>query len=74
MNKPEELYEGLPKEVGTTYRKEAIDKYGRKTVEITEAKLMAMGKSDYQKLKRNLDEISQKLFQPNQLSAWQLAW
>jgi len=33
MSKPEKLYEGLPKELGTTQRQEAIDAYGKEAVE-----------------------------------------
>jgi len=58
----EELYEGLPKDTGTTYRKEAMEKYGIKTVEHSETQLRSMGKQDFEQLKADQLDIGAKLF------------
>ncbi|MEZ4851342.1 MAG: MerR family transcriptional regulator [Bacteroidia bacterium] len=62
MSNPEELYEGLPKEFGTTYRKEAIDAYGKETIEQSEKELMKMGKDGFKKLQAELEDVSGELF------------
>lgn len=51
MLKHEELYKGLPKEKAKAWRKEAIDKWGKETVEHSETSLRKMGKEDFNKLK-----------------------
>ncbi|GAB4034656.1 MerR family transcriptional regulator [Spirosoma gilvum] len=55
----EELYEGFPK--GKEYRQEAIEKYGAKAVEDSEAKLQGMGKAGFEQLKADQQNIAQKL-------------
>ena len=62
MSKPEELYEGLPKEVGTTYRQGAIDKYGKKTVEHAEKELVKLGKEGFKKLQEEFEQVNKDLF------------
>ena len=58
----EELYQGLPKEQAETYRKEAIEKYGRDQVEQSEKSLRSLSKADLKALKGESEEITQKLF------------
>ena len=58
----EELYAGLPKETGGTYRKEASKKYGVKTVETAENQLRSMGKVGFDQLKTEQKDIAAKLF------------
>ena len=62
MSKPEMLYEGLPKEMGTTYRKEAIDKYGRTSVEHSEKELMKLGKEGFKNLQKEFEQLNNELF------------
>jgi DNA-binding transcriptional MerR regulator len=62
MLKPEELYEGLPKEVGTVYRDEAIKKYGKEEVGRAEQSLIKMGKEGFAKLQVEAKEVTEKLF------------
>lgn len=62
MSNPEMLYDGLPKEVGTTYRKEAIDKYGKEAVEQSETALLKMGKEGMQQLKQEQTQVGAELF------------
>ena len=51
MSKPEELYQGLPKEMGTTHRQTAIDEYGQEAVTQSEQALLALGKEGIAQLK-----------------------
>ncbi len=62
MSKPEKLYEGLPKEMGTTYRKEAMETYGKDAVEHSENELLKLDKGDFERLKKDLDQILKDLF------------
>ncbi|MPR36854.1 MerR family transcriptional regulator [Salmonirosea aquatica] len=62
MTNPEQLYEGLPKEVGITYRQEAIDEYGQDAVDQSERALMKMTKEDLEKLKKEQGQIASELF------------
>ena len=62
MKKPEMLYEGLPKEVSTTYRKEAIEKYGKKAIDRSEQSLMARGKEGFKQLQTEFEGLNDKLF------------
>lgn len=62
MSKPEKLYEGLPKEMGTTYRDQAIDKYGKDVVERSEKALLKRGKAGIKQLKEEFDQINDALF------------
>ena len=62
MSNPEMLYEGLPKEVGTTYRKEAMDKYGKEAVEQAETALLKMGKAGLNQLKQEQEQVADELF------------
>ncbi len=62
MSRPEKLYEGLPKEMGTVYRKEAMKVYGKDTVENAEDKLLKLGDAGFKKLKENLVQIQKELF------------
>lgn len=57
----EELYEGLPKETASTYRNEAITKYGAETVETSEKHLRSLGKEGFQQLKAEMEDIAGKL-------------
>ncbi|WP_262245704.1 MerR family transcriptional regulator [Parapedobacter soli] len=62
MKNPEELYKGFPEEVGTTYRKEAISKYGVQTVEQSEKELMKLGKSGVEALQKEMENVFSELF------------
>lgn len=62
MENPEMLYEGLPKEVGTTYRKEAIEKYGKVAIEQAENALMQLGKENFEQLKTEFEQMNRALF------------
>lgn len=62
MTNPAQLYEGLPQEVGTTYRQKALDEYGQEAVEQSEKGLIKLGKEDFQKLKAEQDQIASELF------------
>lgn len=59
---PEMLYEGLPREVGTTYREEARKKYGKASVEQAEKELMSLGKAGFERLQRESERISGELY------------
>jgi len=63
MKNHKELYQGFSKEVGTIYRKEAIEKYGKETVEHSESELMKLGMVGYEALKNELKSISRLLFE-----------
>ena len=62
MSKPEELYEGLPKEVGTTYRDGAIEEYGKEAVEQSEKELLKLGKEGFKQLQKDFEEVNSELF------------
>jgi DNA-binding transcriptional MerR regulator len=62
MSKPEMLYEGLPKEFGTTLRQEAMEEYGEKSVKQAENELQKLGQSGFQQLKAEFDQVNEKLF------------
>ena len=62
MKKPEMLYEGLPDELGTTLRKEAMEMHGAKAVEKSEKALSALGKEGYQKLQDEFEQVQSELF------------
>ena len=60
--KPEELYEGLPKETARAYRKEAIKQYGQSAVETSEKSLMKLSKAELSALKREQQDVTALLF------------
>ncbi len=60
--KPEELYEGLPDEMGARYRKEAMSKWGREAIETSENVLATQGKERFEKLKQLQEVNSRSLF------------
>ena len=62
MLKPEELYEGLSKETADSYRKEAIKKYGKKTVETSEKSLQQLTKEQFAALRQEQQDITAELF------------
>lgn len=55
----EELYEGFPK--GQAYRQEAVEKYGTQVVEESDHKLRQLGKSGFDQLKADQQDITQTL-------------
>lgn len=61
MSNPQDLYEGLSPE-SKQYREEAINKYGRKTIERSEDALLKMGKDGLEKLKSDSQAIWTQLF------------
>ncbi|MFN8354240.1 MAG: MerR family transcriptional regulator [Spirosomataceae bacterium] len=58
---PEELYKGLPKEMGTTYRQKAIEEYGQETIQRSENHLRSLGKAGFEQLKAEQKAITQAL-------------
>ena len=62
MSKPEELYEGLPKEMGTTLRQEAINEYGKEAIERSERELMKLGKEGFKQLQTEFKQVTKDLF------------
>ena len=62
MKNPKDLYKGLPKEMGTTYRKEAKDKWGEKTIEQAEKDLLKLGKAGFDSLKEEQNILTDALF------------
>jgi len=59
---PEELYDGLSKETAENYRKGAIDAYGKPAVEQSEKHLMQLGKSQFDVLKKEQQDVTKTLF------------
>ena len=62
MSNPEKLYEGLPKEMGTTHREEALSTYGKNAVEHSEKELLKLGNKGFKKLKEDLEQVNGELF------------
>ncbi|MEM7375352.1 MAG: MerR family transcriptional regulator [Bacteroidota bacterium] len=62
MSKPEDLYEGLPKEMGTTYRDAAIEEYGQKAIDRSEKALLGLGKDGFKQLKEEMEQVNRALF------------
>lgn len=61
MLKHEELYEGLPKEQAEAYRREAIEKWGKETVEKSELQLKNMSRSELDRLKEDFKTVTRQL-------------
>ena len=62
MSKLEILYKGLPKELGTRYRDEAMDKFGKDAVEQSEKELLKMDGDAFDSLKAELEWVFAELF------------
>ncbi len=62
MKNPQDLYKGLSKEMGTTVRKEAMDKWGKTTVEQSEKDLLKLGKAGFESLKIEQTTVTNALF------------
>jgi hypothetical protein len=62
MKDPKMLYKGLPKEMGTTWRNEAIDKYGKDTISKSEQSLLKMGKQEFTDLIKEQKRVNKALF------------
>lgn len=62
MNDPAMLYEGLPKEMGTTYRTAAIEAYGKDKILHAETELMKLGKEGFRQLRAKWEAINDELF------------
>ncbi len=62
MKNPADLYKGLPKEMGTSIRKEAIDKWGKTTIEQSEKDLLKLGKAGFESLKVEQITVTNALF------------
>ena len=62
MKNPKDLYKGLPKEMGTTYRKGAMEKWGKTTVEQAEKDLLKLGKVGFESLKTEQTIVTDALF------------
>ncbi|MGX1929056.1 MerR family transcriptional regulator [Flagellimonas sp. 2504JD4-2] len=65
---PEMLYRGLSKEMGTVYRKEAMEKYGKETVEHAESALLKLGELGFKSLKESFDGVNKALFELHKTS------
>ena len=64
MTTPDFLYEGLPREVGTTYRQQAIMKYGQEAIDTSEKNaLLRHGKDNFEALKQEASAIYTELYQ-----------
>ena len=61
MSHPEELYEGLPKEMGTTHRQAAIGEYGDQVTH-AEQELLKLGKEGFALLKKDFEQVNADLF------------
>jgi hypothetical protein len=61
MLRDEELYEGLPKEKAAAYRKEAVEKWGKETIEKSENHLRKMGKEGLNTLKADFERNCKQL-------------
>lgn len=55
--KPEELYEGLPKEFGNELRAEAIEKFGEAKIHMSEQALSKLGKDRFTRLKEKWESV-----------------
>ena len=62
MSTPEKLYEGLPREAGSSQREEAMKKYGKASIEQSEEALLKLGKEGFKQLKHDLEEIMAELY------------
>jgi len=62
MKDPKQLYEGLPTEMGTSMRQEAIDAYGADLVRQAEQYLLSLGKTAFNKLKDDFALHWRRLF------------
>lgn len=62
MKDPKDLYKGLSKEMGTTIRKAAMDKWGKTTIEQSEKDLLKIGKAGFESLKVELEMVVDALF------------
>lgn len=62
MKNPADLYKGLSKEMGTSIRKEAIDKWGKTAIEQSEKDLLKLGKVGFDSLKIEQTTITNVLF------------
>jgi DNA-binding transcriptional MerR regulator len=58
----ESLYEGFTKEQATAYRAEAVEKWGKDTVENAEKALLNRSKPDFEALKNQQTQLSDQLF------------
>ncbi|NRB46207.1 MAG: MerR family transcriptional regulator [Saprospiraceae bacterium] len=63
ITKPEMLYEGLAKEMGTTYRQAAIKAYGKEKITHSESELMKLGKEGFKQLRARWTAINDELFE-----------
>ncbi len=61
MLKHEELYDGLPKEHAEVYRNEAIEKWGKETVEKSELQLRKMTRAELDQLKEDFMTLNRQL-------------
>ena len=62
MSNPKDLYEGLPKEMGTTHRNEAIEKYGPDQIDQAEKYLLSLGKKNFKQLQADFERLNKDLF------------
>ena len=59
--KHEELYEGISKEQATAYRNQAIEKWGKETIEKSEEQLLKLSKLEMKKLKTEFMDVNKEL-------------
>lgn len=63
MKNPEELYNGFPEEIGTTCKKEAIERYGEAAIRQSEKELMKLGKPGFEALLQEAGAIYNELYE-----------
>lgn len=61
--RPEELYEGLPREFAQEHRQEAVRKWGQESIEKSEKAVMGMGKERFEDLKQKQQTNARQLFE-----------
>ncbi len=63
ITNPEDLYDGFPEEMGTSYRQKAIEEYGEDVVGQSEKELSKLGKEGLTKLTKEFENIILELFE-----------
>lgn len=69
MLKPEDLYDGIPREDALAYRAEAIERYGNEVVEHSEKHLLKLNKEELKTLVNKQKDLAARLFEVKHLDA-----
>jgi DNA-binding transcriptional MerR regulator len=67
--KHEELYDGISKEQAVAYRNEAIEKWGKETIEKSEQQLLKLQKTELEKLKTDFMLVNKQLAESTHLDS-----